>query len=78
MIPISILGQPTKDDVAEGKRGRERGKDTVLQSRHFSYIGNGASVPLSISFCPNKLVGILVSSSNDSGPTQLELSEGLT
>ena len=33
MIPISILGQPTKDDVAEGKEGgrereRERGKDT--------------------------------------------------
>lgn len=27
MIPISILGQPTKDDVAEGKRGKER-KDT--------------------------------------------------
>ena len=35
MIPISILGQPTKDDLAEGKRG-ERGK---IQNRHYSYSG---------------------------------------
>ena len=28
MIPISILGQPTKDDVAEGKRGGRQRQDT--------------------------------------------------
>ena len=76
MIPISILGQPTKDDVAEGKRGRKRERERYIQSRHFSYAGNGASRPLSISSCPSKLLGSFVSSSNDSGPTQLELSAG--
>ena len=78
MIPISILGQPTKDDVAEGKRGRdrERGKDTYRADIFLMQETVHRGRPLSISSCPSKLLGSFVSSSNDSGPTQLELSEG--
>ena len=41
MIPIPILGQPTKDDVAKGKEGksRERGRGKNMNGRADSYLG---------------------------------------
>ena len=38
MIPIPILGQPTKDDVAKGKE-RERGGAKNMNGRADSYLG---------------------------------------
>ena len=38
LIPISILGQPTKDDVAKGKEG-ERGRGKNMNGRADSYLG---------------------------------------
>ena len=38
MIPISILGQPTKDDVAEGKRGREREREGKIHTEQTFFL----------------------------------------